>query len=215
MQKDVSLNVHTHASKSIVCVEQLDTYKTSFELTEAKRWAFIFQVELSQWQFTVLYLNVSRIHVPILNVVSINCASTCTNCSASENILFHTNIYLLRWLYVTQFLFPLARLTKQRSPTCVRTYICVHAFYNTEIRRICQAGCLDVTLHSSIWEIQASNLSQYTGYPDCFSWFPQYLHANDGIVLKCVEPCYATTARWADIPGRFSGDGSVNTFPKQ
>jgi hypothetical protein len=25
--------------------------------------------------------------------------------------------------------------------------------------------------------------------------------------------CYATTARWADIPGPFLGNGSVNTFP--
>jgi hypothetical protein len=25
--------------------------------------------------------------------------------------------------------------------------------------------------------------------------------------------CYATTARWTDIPGPFLGSGSVNTFP--
>jgi hypothetical protein len=25
--------------------------------------------------------------------------------------------------------------------------------------------------------------------------------------------CYATTARWADIPGPFLGNGSVNIFP--
>jgi hypothetical protein len=25
--------------------------------------------------------------------------------------------------------------------------------------------------------------------------------------------CYATAARWSDIPGPFLGNGSVNTFP--
>jgi hypothetical protein len=27
--------------------------------------------------------------------------------------------------------------------------------------------------------------------------------------------CYATTARWAGIPGLFLGNGSVNTFQQQ
>jgi hypothetical protein len=42
------------------------------------------------------------------------------------------------------------------------------------------------------------------------------LHVNNQEVLKYCSMyirCCATTARWADIPGPFSGNGSVNTFP--
>jgi hypothetical protein len=37
-----------------------------------------------------------------------------------------------------------------------------------------------------------------------------------GIVYCSVySRCYATTARWANIPGQFLGNGSVNTFPQK
>jgi hypothetical protein len=33
------------------------------------------------------------------------------------------------------------------------------------------------------------------------------------IYCSVYSRCYVTTARWADIPGLFLGNGSVNTFP--
>jgi hypothetical protein len=38
-------------------------------------------------------------------------------------------------------------------------------------------------------------------------------YIKDGKYCSVLSRCYATTSRWADIPGHFLGNGSVNTFP--
>jgi hypothetical protein len=42
---------------------------------------------------------------------------------------------------------------------------------------------------------------------------PRIIYTTCFNIVVFRSRCYATTARWADIPGLFLGNGSVNTFP--